>query len=66
MSIVCGCCVLCGLRSLRRADHSSRGVLQTVMCLSVIVNPRHWPHGGLSNHKKVVIYEANVFISIKS
>ena len=26
-------------RSLRRADHSFRGVLPTVVCLSVIVNP---------------------------
>jgi hypothetical protein len=26
-------------RSLRRADHSSREVLQSVMCLTVIVNP---------------------------
>jgi hypothetical protein len=27
-------------RSLCRADHSSRGVLQSVVPLSVIVNPR--------------------------
>jgi hypothetical protein len=27
-------------RSLRRADHSSRGVLLSVVCLSVIVKPR--------------------------
>jgi len=27
-------------RSLRRADHSSRGVLPTLVCLSVIVKPR--------------------------
>jgi len=26
-------------RSLRRFDHSSRGVLASVMCLSVIVKP---------------------------
>ena len=31
-------------RSLRRADHSSRGVLPTVVCLSVIVKPQ--PRGG--------------------
>jgi len=32
-------CMLCvvGSRSLRWADHSSRGVLPTVVCLSVIV-----------------------------
>ena len=27
-------------RSLRRADHSFIGILTTVVCLSVIVNPR--------------------------
>ena len=32
-------------RSLRRADHSSRGVLPSVVCLSVTVNFRQW--GGL-------------------
>ena len=30
------------LRSLRRADHSSRGVLLTVVHRSVIVNPTQW------------------------
>ena len=35
----CECCVV-KYGSLRRADHSSRGVLPTVVCLSVIVNPR--------------------------
>jgi hypothetical protein len=29
-----------GLRYLRRADHSSRGVLRSVVCLCVIVQPR--------------------------
>jgi hypothetical protein len=33
------CCVLSG-RSLRRADHSSRAVLPSVVCLSAIVKPR--------------------------
>jgi hypothetical protein len=28
-------------RSLRRADHSSRGVLPIVVCLSVIVGPQN-------------------------
>jgi hypothetical protein len=34
--------VLCVVmwRSLRRADHSSRGVLPSAVCLSVILNPR--------------------------
>ena len=39
---VCLLGVMCvvRLRSLRRADHLSRGVLSTVVCLSVIMNPR--------------------------
>jgi hypothetical protein len=39
---VCFLCVFCFVRwrSLRRADHSSRGVLPIVVCLSVIVKPR--------------------------
>ena len=31
MSVLCECCVV---RSLRRADPLSRGVLQTVVCLT--------------------------------
>jgi hypothetical protein len=34
------CYVLLGRMSLRRADHPSRGVLPSVVCLSVIVKPR--------------------------
>jgi hypothetical protein len=34
MSAFCECCVLSGTRSLRRADHSSRGVLPSVVCLT--------------------------------
>jgi hypothetical protein len=36
---VCLLCLLCVVkkRSLRRADHSSRGVLSSAVCLSVIV-----------------------------
>jgi len=39
---VCLLCVLCAVRqkSLRRADHSSRGVLPSVACLSVIMKHR--------------------------
>jgi hypothetical protein len=37
----CECCVLSG-RSLRLADHSSIGVLPSVVCLSVITKPRKW------------------------
>jgi len=31
LSVCCECCVLSGKRSLRRTDHSSRGVLPTVV-----------------------------------
>jgi hypothetical protein len=37
---VCLLWVLCVVRSLRRAGPSSRGVLPSVMCLSVMVKPR--------------------------
>jgi len=39
---VCLLCMLCVVRyrSLYRADHSSRGVLPSVVCMSVIVKPR--------------------------
>jgi len=40
------CCVLSGKRSLRWGDHPSRGVLQRVVCLGVIVEPRHWRSPG--------------------
>jgi hypothetical protein len=45
----CLLCVLCVVRyrSLLRADHSSRGVLPIVVCLSFIVNSWHW--GGLGS-----------------
>jgi hypothetical protein len=38
MSVSYECCVLC----VGRADHSSRGDLPRVVCLSVIVKPRTW------------------------
>jgi hypothetical protein len=38
MSLCCECCVLLG-KGVLRADHSSRGVLPSVECLSVIVKP---------------------------
>jgi hypothetical protein len=60
---VCLLSVLClvttltrGVRSLRRADHSSRGVLPSVVCLSVISkSQRGGGLGplGLSSHKKI-------------
>ena len=39
---ICPLSVLCFVRysSLRRADHSSRGVLPNVVCLGVIMDPR--------------------------
>jgi hypothetical protein len=37
MSVACVCVCVCGVRyrSLRQADHSSRGVLRSVLCLIV-------------------------------
>ena len=45
---VCLLWVLCvgRYRFLRRADHSSRGVLLSVVCLSVIVKTRQWGDPG--------------------
>jgi hypothetical protein len=40
MSVSCECCVLSGRGLSIVADHWSRGVLPSVVCLSVIVNPR--------------------------
>ena len=42
MCVSIECCVLLGRGSLRWADHSPRGVLPSVVCLSVIVRPRQW------------------------
>jgi hypothetical protein len=36
MNVSCECSVTCRWRSLRRADHSSRGVLPNVACMCVI------------------------------
>jgi len=38
--MVAPCVVCCQERDLRRADHSSIGVLSSVVCLNVIVKPR--------------------------
>ena len=45
---VCHLWVLCFVKqgSLRQADHSSSGVLLSVVCLSVIVKPRQWRSPG--------------------
>jgi hypothetical protein len=47
---VCLVWVLCVIkyRTLRQADHSSRGVVRSVVCLSVIVKPRWWGGHGTS------------------
>jgi len=62
MSVSFESCVFSGRGLLRRADHSSRGVLSNVVCLSVISKPRkggHYPESGWSAtgkyiYKKVV------------
>jgi len=38
-------------RSLQRADHSSRGVLSSMVCLSVILKPQQW--GGVGSTRNV-------------
>jgi hypothetical protein len=46
--------------SLRRADHSSRGVLQSVVCLSVIAQTRQLGGLGplgLSSHSMRIVYD---------
>ena len=51
-------------RSLQRADHSSRGVLPSVVCLSIIEKPRRGGLGppGLSSHEKNEYIEVRTFI----
>jgi hypothetical protein len=49
---------------MRRADHSSRGVLPSVVCLSVIVKPRKMrlfrpPRGCRAIEKKCVVNTVN-------
>ena len=66
---VCPLWTLCVVRwrFLRRSDHSSGGVLPTVMCLSRIVKPRKWggpgPLRGVApwgkNKKFIIIYPLN-------
>jgi len=51
-------------RSLRRADHSSRGILPSVVCLSVFVNSiirRPWPLEGLA-HEKIILFASWLLI----
>jgi len=42
ISVSCECFMLSSKRFLLRADHSSRDILPSVVCLSVIVKPRYW------------------------
>ena len=62
--VCCECCVLSGKRSLRRADHSSRGVLPTVVCRCVwsrnFVNEEARAHWGAiaSRGEKYHLYQA--------
>jgi hypothetical protein len=46
MFFSCECCVLSGRSLFLRADHSSRGVLPSVVCLSVILKRRYWAGPG--------------------
>ena len=63
---VCLLWVLCvfRFRSLRWVDHSSRGVLPNVVCLSMIVKPWHWgglgPLGLSSHGKKITVVYAGM------
>jgi hypothetical protein len=56
MSVSCQELCVVRLMSLRRADHSSRGVLQSALCpKSVIMKPRKgslWPGIGSKLHRK--------------
>ena len=54
MDVVC----VVGYRSLRRADHSSREVQPSVVCLSVIVNPRK--KGGPITLGAVAVWKKNI------
>jgi hypothetical protein len=57
------CCYYVRAVLLRRADHSSRGVLLSVVCLSVTEEPYRGGLGriGLSSHeKKVSVYDLKV------
>jgi len=55
--------------SLGRADHSSRGVILSVVRLSVIVKPRYWggtgPLGADATLKKNYIFRQGLIITEK-
>jgi hypothetical protein len=67
LSVSCECCVLSRWRSLRRVDHSSRGVVTSVcvwVCYRVkspvINNTRHPQQVGRRGHNKNKRYNFNV------
>ena len=53
MDICCECCVLSGRG---RADHSSRGDLPSVVCLSVIVKPGQLGDTGGKKNSIILIF----------
>jgi hypothetical protein len=59
MDVYCECCVLSRYRSLRRADHSSRGIIPTAMRRRVLsrnlVNEEALAHRGLLCPKKILL-----------
>ena len=62
MFVCCECCCVLSCRGLCvRLNHSSRGVLPSVVCLSVIVNPRQRegpaPLGAVAPWKKVTLHK---------
>jgi hypothetical protein len=59
MSVSCDCCVLSGRGLLRRADHSSRGVLPSVVCLNVIAKPERGGHDPNTGRSATVGGEKN-------
>jgi hypothetical protein len=57
MDVCRECCVLYGYRRLPRADYLSRGVVPSVVCLSVIAEPRE---GGGLGLLRLSSYEKNI------
>ena len=68
MSVSCECCVLSSRGLFNRADHSSRGVLLSVACLSVM---KELHRGGLrvlglaSREKKISILRSDKKIDVE-
>jgi len=67
MSVCCRCCLLCVVRkrSLRRADHSSRGVLPTMVCRvwsRNLVNEEAMAHWGAVAPKKKMYVRIYMYV----